>query len=257
VADAICRAVAVDDPSTFALHYSGLCEGPTEPFGIEAGAFDTLGANLPIYDPNICSLRFQCLEYLRGVSTNMDGTKKNTIFNFDKSLSPMKGDTVLITQLSIQLALQRPFPATEQALASYSSNLMSGRNGSVIEVLPEFEYFRDIIFHFKHAVSGKSQTAEVPDSHTWLASDATLHWELRRTDKEDPTLLFHVTAFQGHHQDYVERIAQQEETTSKATAFKGFLSLFASKSRDERSRLSSADATTVVNSCGEKFLNKR
>jgi hypothetical protein len=256
VADAICRAVAVDDPSTFALHYSGLCEGPTESFGIEAGAFDTLGANLPIYDPNICSLRFQSLEYLRGVSTNMDGTKKSTIFNFDKSLSPMKGDNVLITQLSIQLALQRPFPATEQALASYSSNLISGRNGSVIEVLPEFEYFRDIIFHFKHAVSGKAQTAEVPDSHTWLASDATLHWELRRTDKEDPTLLYHVTAFQGHHQDYVERIAQQE-TKSKETAYKGFLSLFASKSRDVRSRLSSADATTVVNSCGEKFLNKR
>jgi hypothetical protein len=257
VADAICRAVAVDDPSTFALHYSGLCEGPTEPFGIEAGAFDTLCANLPIYDPNICSLRFQCLEYLRGVSTNMDGTKKNTIFNFDKSLSPMEGDTVLITQLSIQLALQRPFPATEQALASYSSNLISGRNGSVIEVLPEFEYFRDIIFHFKHAVSGKSQTAEVPDSHSWLASDATLHWELRRTDKEDPTLLYHVTAFQGHHQEYVERIAQQEEKVSKATAYQGFLSLFASKSREARSRLSSADATTVVNSCGEKFLNKR
>jgi hypothetical protein len=86
VADALCRAVAVDDPSTFALHYSGICEGPTEAFGIEAGAFDTLGSNLPIYDPNICALCFQCLDYLRGVSTNMDGTKKNTIVTVDKSL---------------------------------------------------------------------------------------------------------------------------------------------------------------------------
>lgn len=256
VADAICRAVAVDDPSTFALHYSGICEGPTDPFGIEAGAFDTLGANLPIYDPNICSLRFQCLDYLRNVCTKMDGSKKKTIFNFDKSLSPMEGDTLLVTQLSIQLALQRPFPATEQALASSSANLISGRNGSIIEVLPEFEYFRDIVFHFKSAVSGKAQTAEVPDSHTWLASDATLHWELRRKDKEDPTLLYHVTAFQGHHQSFVERIAQQEDT-SKQKQFQGFKSLFASKSRVERSRLSSADATTVVNSCGEKFLNKK
>jgi hypothetical protein len=258
VADAICRAVAVDDPSTFALHYSGLCEGPTEPFGIEAGAFDTLGANLPIYDPNICSLRFQCLDYLRGVCMNMDGRKKNTIFNFDKSLSPMNGDNILINQLSIQLALQRPFPATDQAISNYSANLVSARNGSVIEVLPEFEYFRDIVFHFKHAVSGKAQTADVPASHTWLASDATLHWELRRKGKDDPTLLYHVTAFQGHHQDYVERIAQQEEVSvSKKNKFQGFLSLFASKTQIERSRLSSADATTVVNSCGEKFLNKR
>jgi len=256
VADAICRVVAVDDPSTFALHYSGLCEGPTEPFGIEAGAFDTLGSNLPIYDPNIVSLRYQCLDYLRNLTLKDDGTRKNTIFNFDKSLSPMKGDIVLIDQLSIQLALQRPFPRTPQAMMNYSASLIAGRNGSIIEVLPEFEYFRDIVFHFKQAVSGKAPTPEVPDSHTWLASNATLHWEVRRRDKEDPILIYNVTAFQGHHQEFVARVAQQEEK-SKSSAFQGFLSLFGGKSKIERSRLSSADPTTVVNSCGEKFMAKR
>jgi hypothetical protein len=258
VADAICRVKAVDDPSTFALHYSGLCEGPTEPFGIEAGAFDTLGANLPIYDPAICSLRFQCLEYLRTLTFKKDGTRRGTIFNFDKSLSPTEADLVLIDQLSIQLALQRPYPKTEQALMNRAANLISGRNGSIIEVLPEFAYFRDIVFHFKHAVSGKAATPEVPASHTWLPSDATLHWETQRRDKEDPILVYRVTAFQGHHQEYVPRIAQQEEKSkSSKSAFKGFLSLFSAKTGLERSRLSSADANTVVNSCGEKFLNKR
>jgi hypothetical protein len=31
IVDAICRIKASDDPSVFALHYSGLCEGPTPP----------------------------------------------------------------------------------------------------------------------------------------------------------------------------------------------------------------------------------
>ena len=259
VADAICRAVAVDDPSTFALHYSGLCEGPTEPFGITAGAYETLGSNLPIYDPAICSLRFQCLEYLRGLTLNRDGSEKQTIFNFDKSLSPTKSDLVLIDQLSIQLALQRPFPKTEEAMMNRSANLISGRNGSIIEVLPEFAYFRDIVFHFKHAVSGKDPTPEVPASHTWLPSDATLHWVVERKDKEDPTLVYKVTAFRSHPQEFVPRVAQQEVTDKKDTkkTFLGFKALFQAKTRIERSRLSSADPTTVVNSCGEKFLSKK
>jgi hypothetical protein len=257
VADAICRVVAVDDPSTFALHYSGLCEGPTEAFGIEAGAFDSLGSNLPIYDPNLCSLRFQCLEYLRRLTIKDDTSPRPTIFNFDKSLSPMSGDMILLDQLSINLALQRPYPKTEQAMMNHCANLISGRNGSIIEVLPEFEYFRDIVFHFKHAVSGKTATPEVPETHTWLPSDATLHWEVKRKDKEDPTLVYFVKAFQAHHQDFVERIALQEEPKNEGKAFKGFLSLWGGKTSIERSRLSSADPTTVVNSCGEKFQAKR
>jgi hypothetical protein len=254
IADAICRVKAVDDPSAFALHYSGLNEGPTDPFGIEAGSFESLGSNMPIYDPNICSLRFQCLDYLRGLSLNMDGTKKDTIFNFDKSLAPMKADMVLINNLSIQLALQRPYPATDEAMANYTAQLISGQNGSIIEVLPEFEYFRDIIFHFKHSVSGKTPTPEVADSHTWLPSDATLHWHVKRKDKENPALIYHVHAFENHHQDFVEAVAIDNTIETK---FLGFLALFSTKEKAIRSRLSSADPNTVVNSCGDKFLKKR
>ena len=254
VADAICRVKACDDPSTFALHYSGQCEGPTEPFAIEAGSFDTLGSNLPIYDPNLCSLRFRCLDYLRDMTLKMNGMKRNTIFNFDNSLTPMEGDLVLINQLSIQLALVRPYPPTDEAMINHSANVISGRNGSIIEVLPEFEYFRDIVFHFKHAVSGNAQTADVPETKTWLPSDATLHWKLKKKDKEDPRLYFDVYAFEDHAQDFVELIAQ---APTHENEFKGFMALFKSKEKAVRARLSSADATTVVNSCGDKFLNKR
>jgi hypothetical protein len=255
VSDAICRVRAIDDPSTFALHYSGLCEGPTKPFAIEAGSFDTLGSNLPIYDPNICSLRFHCLDYLREMTINKNGIKRNTIFNFDASLTPMEGDVELVTQLSIQLALARPYPATDEAMINYSANLISGSNGSIIEVLPEFEYFRDIVFYFKHAVSGKAPTAaDVPETKTWLPSDATLHWKVHRINKEDPRLYFHMTAFEDHVQDFVERIAQ---APSFENEFKGFKALFSSKQKAVRARLSSADPNTVVNSCGDKFLSKR
>ena len=262
VADAICRVKAVDDPSQFALHYSGLCEGPTEEFGIEAGAFDTLASNLPIYDPNICSIRFQCLDYLRGRTLRLDGSKRHTIFNYDVALHPMEGDVELITQLAIQLALPRPHPATPEARANHAANLISGRNGALIEVLPEFEFFRDIVFHFKHAVSGKAAQAPVPagkQGPAWYPSDAILRWEVRRTDrekeKENPMLVYHVTAFRGHPQEFVDKVASIE--TSKKNAFKGFLSLFSGSKPEDRARLSSADPTNVVNSCGEKFQSSR
>lgn len=254
VADAICRVKACDDPSTFALHYSGNCEGPTQPFAIEAGSFDTLGSNLPIYDPNLCSLRFRCLDYMREMSLKMNGVKRNTIFNFDANLTPMEGDLVLITQLSIQLALALPHPRTDEAMINHTANLISGRNGSIIEVLPEFEYFRDIVFHFKHAVSGQALTGEVSASKTWLPSDASLHWKVKRKQKDDPRLFFEVSAFEGHVQEFVEYIAQAPKYENE---FKGFLSLFSSKQKAVRARLSSADPTTVVNSCGDKFINKR
>jgi hypothetical protein len=260
VADAICRVKAVDDPSQFALHYSGLCEGPTGAFGIEAGSFDTLASNLPIYDPNICSLRFQCLDYLRGLTLKDDGSYRNTIFNFDLSPTPMEGDIELINQLAIQLALPRPQPATPVQLANHAASVIVGRNGAVIEVLPEFEYFRDIVFHFKHSVSGKAPTPpEDPKKKgkpvPWTPSDAILRWELTRKDKEDPTLVYKVAAFRGHHQDYVDKIALVA-TKESSSGFQGFMSLFG-KSKAERARLSSADPTNVVNSCGEKFQKSR
>jgi hypothetical protein len=257
IADAICRVKASDDPSAFALHYSGMCEGPTQAFAIEAGSFDSLGSNLPIYDPNLCSLRFRCLDYLREMTFNEHGVKRNTVFNFDNSMVPTEGDVVLATQLSIQLALVRPYPATDEALANHTAKLISGTNGSILEVLPEFGYFRDIVFHFKHAVSGKAQTAEdIPKNKTWLPSDSTLHWTVKRNEKnkEDPLLYYVVQAFEGHPQEYVEIVAQE---TGSENRFKGFLSLFSSKQRAVRSRLSAADATTVVNSCGDKYLSKR
>jgi hypothetical protein len=105
-------------------------------------------------------------------------------------------------------------------------------------------------------LSGEDATPEVPKNHTLLPSDATLHWDVKRFDKEDPTLVYAVKTFQAHPQEFVERVALQEAPKQSKKSFQGFLSLFAAKTKIERSPLSSADPT-VVNSCGEKFLNKR
>jgi hypothetical protein len=255
ISDAISRVVAVDDPSEFSLHYSGLNEGPTEAFGIEAGSFEKLAANLPIYDPRLCELRCRCLDYLRGISRRADGTDSNTIFNFDMSMSPMRGDLTLLHQLSIQLALPRPsHNASPKAFVNNAAKLISGRNGSIIEVLPEFEYFRDIVFHFKHAVSGKSPTPPNSDLVDWLPSHATLHWTTKTSNPEDDTLRYHVTAFHSHDQEFVEEFDKKKN--DKKSSFLSFLTFF-DKATGDHSKLSSADPTNIVNSCSEKMLKNK
>jgi len=105
-------------------------------------------------------------------------------FNFDLSDTSTAGDVELITQLAIQLAL--PFSATDEARVNHAATLISGRNGAIVEVLPDFDYyFRDIIFHFKHSVSGKSQAAEPKDNkpQVWFPSDAILRWDCQEEGK--------------------------------------------------------------------------
>ena len=250
ISDAITRVKAVDDPSPFSLHYSGNCEGPTEPFGIEAGSFETLAANMPIFDAHYTSLRFLCLDYLRGVSVKMDGSKRPTIFNFDRQMTPLKGDIELIDQLSIELALPRPYPPTLKASISNASALLSGKNGLLMEVLPEMEYFRDIVFHFKHSVSGKAATpSDIAQDFTWLPHHATLKWTTRPLSTEDNTPVYNVTAFRNTVQEFIEVDVQP----TSSGAFKSFMRFFG-KGKEERRKLSAADPTNIVNSCGEKFL---
>ena len=80
--------------------------------GIEPGSFERLAANLPISDPQLMLLRFQCLDYMRGLAVADDGSCNPTVFNYDVSLTPFGGDLVIIDHLSIELALLRPHPRT-------------------------------------------------------------------------------------------------------------------------------------------------
>lgn len=287
VADALCRVKAIDDPSAFCMHYSGQNEGPTEPFCLSAGAYASLGATLPLYDPALAFLRGACLEYLQRQSQREDGTRRDTVFSFEHYPSALTGDVILVEQLSIQLALPRVGNTAltrENALEmdqnaikakrNHATGLISGANGALVEVLPELECLRDIVFSWKHAVSGKAlgssttgKAAAPADQQKtdFTPSEATLHWGAFKqpVDKQVqsqtlPVIVYSVVAF-GKPLEFVAREAQQE-TSSRSQGkkrFTGFLQLFSAPTKLERSRLSSADATTVVNSCAEAFQKKR
>jgi hypothetical protein len=90
------------------------------------------------------------------------------------------------------------------------------------------------------------------DGYIWLPPDATLHWAVKPVSEENKTLQYHVTAFRGHLQEFVDPSVVSKDEGSK-NAFSSFLSLF-SKSKVARSKLSCADPTNIVNSCGEKFI---
>eukprot|EP00979_Chaetoceros_neogracilis_P016242 scaffold7464_cov267-Chaetoceros_neogracile.AAC.5 len=55
-----------------------------------------------------------------------------------------------------------------------------------MELLPEIEYFRDIVFHSKHSVSRKADIpSDVAQDFTWLPHHATLTWTTRPLSIED------------------------------------------------------------------------
>jgi hypothetical protein len=176
---------------------------------------------------------------MRGMTIRDDGTWNPTIFNFDTSLTPHGGDLEIMNHLSIELALPRPYPVTESSMVTHAARLISGQNGSFIETLPEFEYFRDIIFHFKHAVSGATSTSNVGEGYIWLPTDATLKWTVK-VSEENKTLQYHVTAFRGTLQVVDPSAAVNQENAQNA--FSCFLSL-SSKSKISKNKLSCADPT--------------
>jgi len=92
---------------------------------------------------------------------------------------------------------------------------------------------------------------EVEDGYIWLPTDATLKWAVKPVSEENKTLQYHVTAFRGHLQEYVD--PSSAGRPDNKNAFSNFLSLF-SKSKVARNKLSCADPTNIVNSCGEKFM---
>ena len=163
------------------------------------------------------------------------------------------GDIVFIDQISINLAIPRPDPLSRLDRINNAAALISGRNGSLLEVLPEMEYFRDIVFYFKHAVSGKAAFDPKLSNVSWNPSDSTLHWKTSAISSEDPRQCFVVEAFRGWKQNFVEIVVEEEKKKSK---FQSFLTLFSAKNTIERQRLSSADPTTVVNSLSEKLSKK-
>jgi hypothetical protein len=89
------------------------------------------------------------------------------------------------------------------------------------------------------------------EGYIWLPPDATLKWAVKPISEENKSLQYHVTAFRGHLQEFVDSSAAGKN--DQKNAFLSFLSMF-SKSKVARGKLSCADPTNIVNSCGDKFI---
>jgi len=99
--------------------------------------------------------------------------------------------------MSIRLALSFPQSALNQTIAT--AQILSGADGSLLELVPELASFRDIVFYFKHSVSGTSPCNLDPKTATlhttnFLPAHATLHWGVGKSGsgvpKGEPFFLF-------------------------------------------------------------------
>ena len=161
---------------------------------------------------------------------------------------------------------QKVFPVTAVNQLSQTARILSGSDGSLVELVPELACFRDIIFYFKHSVSGTSPTTIESKSsgsnfsENYLPAHATLHWGTSVSNQSESTSksstpgksdvtnlpIYAASAFGGTNQTFVKIIDESGNTLQNA--FKNFVSLF-TKNSVERSKLSSADPTNVVASC--------
>ena len=84
-----------------------------------------------------------------------------------------------------------------------------------MELLPEIEYFRDIVFHSKHSVSRKADIpSDVAQDFTWLPHHATLTWTTRPLSIEDNTPVYNMTAFRKTVQEFIEVDVQHTSSGS-------------------------------------------
>lgn len=190
VADAVCRAAAVDEPSTLSLFYSGegRFAGDTQkPFGFALRLADTSRSLLP--EPALVAARSALLDYFRTIKRLVPG--RNRLFQWGdsaKSAGPATssgkppwvatslGDARLLDRLCVALAYDvQPHGAN---LAAY----LTGDKPGLIDHLPELGYLRDIVALAKLFASAPSDNS--PDNAPSV-TDAGLKWRLAGAEGGD------------------------------------------------------------------------
>jgi hypothetical protein len=153
LADCIIRKRACDIPSLFSLHYDGVSEGPTKPFGFDMGHFAVEGEVLRLVNPELCTALTQVLDYHHQLAKTIPATHK--VFGFEHSMHFGEADEALMSQLCYNMA----FP--QQNLPQY----WTGQDPSVLDVYPEIGLFRDVVFMFKYLMVPTSDA--LPDVKPW------------------------------------------------------------------------------------------
>ena len=174
IADGLLRKVACDIPSQLSLHYSGQAPAPMcTPFYIDTNSFAAESACLKFVEPELATSRCMVLDYFHSLRSADEKRKinasddSNILFRFEGGVGLGKGEVFLLHQLCIQMG----YPTGDiQMMGQY----LSGENRSIIDIYPEFQYFRDINFMLRLLMVPSNEN--MPRRTKWKATDAELTW---------------------------------------------------------------------------------
>ena len=166
IGDVVLRVKANDVPSQFAMHYSGLAEGPVHPYAMDMGMFAAEGEYLRFTNPDMQCALTSVLDYhtqlMRAIRPD------HIVFKFEESAGFGYGEQLLLDQLALQVA----FPRDDLAMC------LSGENPVLIDHFPEIQFFRDMCFLFKCTMAPTSDS--LPDLRRWSYTDARLEWKWQK-----------------------------------------------------------------------------
>jgi hypothetical protein len=166
VADRMIRLRATDIPSLLCLHMEAAAplSGAfhQQPFGIDVGAFVVVTEDMLFHDAQLCACRSMVLEYFTGQRARV--ADDHVIFGWEHA--PDVGPCAKLVE---QMRLEIGFPKEDEAL------YVAGTHSDLLDLYPEFEAYRDIVFLFKY-MSCWAPGAE-PVVKQWTHKDARLAWK--------------------------------------------------------------------------------
>ncbi|KYK65659.1 EF hand domain-containing protein [Toxoplasma gondii TgCatPRC2] len=236
LADCILRLPACDEPSTVSLFYSGLADGPVQPFVFDISGFAEESSFLLLYDPVYATARTQILDYFSALRREVPWS--HVMFAWEKGLHLGEGDRLFLEHVAVSWAFPRQRPSVEL--------YMSGEKSDIADLFPEFVYLRDLVFMFKALMTPAANA--LPDLRRWSVADATLRWRFDPTEER-----FSVTAFQkqlncsffGTENDYYEKVRSQKGAVYRQSVFQR-LAQWLGVGEKPRAPPSGADPSTLL-----------
>ena len=235
VADAVLRMVACDAPSALSLHYSGMADGPGEPFAIELRHFERESERCQLLQPHLAAARTLLLDYFRDMAEATP--PERILFRFERSLELGKGEATLLGQLCCELG----YPHEEVQLGAYLA-AGEGQGAGLIDLYPELGTFRDIVFYLKAMMVPSSDA--LPELRAWAPEDAKLQWSWARGKEDGGSWRFGIRAFGGPLT--CAAWMSGDDDGANATAKPGFFTRLLGKKAAPRLPPSAANPSTVA-----------
>jgi len=160
LADCLLRKIATDIPSEVSSAWN------KHQFGIKVSPFDEQSETILVTMPELNITRTDVLDYWAGLSI----PEERCIFNFNDTLACDESTSNFVNLVCSEMG----FPHSPEHTPRY----VTGEQWYVVKNFPEFEFFRDIVFHFKFFL-GTDKKAKPPIApHS--QKDAELRWQFQQ-----------------------------------------------------------------------------